>query len=188
MNFRWLMIVSLLAVAPVGCLRPPPLDQAEPLPDTDNDGFGELETPEGVEASRNLGIELVNRVTKDELTSIIPSDALTLVAGLLNVTVQFDITLSYDTGDEVTRTETRELDIFQIRFEAACPDSITATTKVEASAPIVGTIFEQEFPPIVLTRDDEGGQGSFVCDKVVSFVSSTDEAGQPTASFTIRDF
>ncbi|MEE9294081.1 MAG: hypothetical protein V3W34_03830 [Phycisphaerae bacterium] len=192
MNFRWLMIVSLLAAAPLGCMRPPPSDEAELLPDTDNDGFFEPELPDDIisASDKDIRIELINNIAEEDLTALIGNDILALAAGFLTIEVEFDITLSYESGDENPAPVRRELGRFTISLQFPCPDSITVTASVQAIAPFgLGTVLDEALPSFVLTRSDDGGPTSYVCGQLVSFVSSTDEGtGEPTADFTIEDF
>lgn len=191
MKTRWLMIMSLLAVAPIGCIPQPPTGPANTI-DTDGDGFFEPVISEDVVAAGDgeLRIQLINELTEDELGALIGSDILSIAAGFLTIEVQFDITLSYDSGDEAIAPERRELGEFTISLQFPCPNSITVTTSVKATAPFgLGTVLDETLPPIELALGDNGGTTTYSCGQVVSVISGTDEdTGQINIDFTVEDF
>jgi hypothetical protein len=199
MKTKRLYVLSMLVCATqFGCPMMAPNDGSlgTGLMDTDDDGFGNLEVPEGVDDSRNIAIELINELTRAQLESLfaeVDLQGFEFALDAVAVDVTLDTTLTYENGAQITQQEVRELGPFEIRFEAACPETVEAVVSVDASfvVPFIGTripVFSEELPPFVLTQGVEGSMG-FECDKLISLTSSFDErSGGPTAEITIEDF
>ena len=192
MNARWLMIISLLAAAPMGCiLQPPTGPSGSATTDIDGDGFFEPDIPDDVVPAGDgeLRIALVNELTEDDLAALIGSDIIGIAAGFLDIEVQFDITLSYDSGDEVIDPERRELGAFTISLQFPCPNSLTVTASITVNAPFgLGTLLDETLPAIRLSLSDVASSTTYSCGQVVSVISGTDDAGQIDIGFTVEDF
>ena len=190
MKFRLLMILLLFAAGPTGCIIPPANQQTNTT-DEDDDGFFEPDISEDVvpAADGELRVSLINELTPDQLGELIGLEGglVDLAAGL--VEVQFDITLSYDSGDEAVDPERRELDAFTIQLQFPCPNAITVTASVQASLPFVGTVFDEQLPPIVLELGEDGGETSYQCGQVIRVTSSSNpDTGEPDIDFVVEDF
>lgn len=172
MKARLLLIAILLSLTQFGCPQTP-----AGLPDLDNDGFGDLPVPEGVDDSRILQIDIVSELTKQQLASSasLPPEFVGLI-NTVQINIRFDVTLSYENGEEVQHTESETLEPFEIRLEAACPQDILVKVAVSITAPFVGNIdvFAENFTFV------QGGANSFECDTVLRASARFDEeTGQP---------
>jgi hypothetical protein len=179
MKVRLLLIAILLSLTQFGCPQIP-----GGLPDLDNDGFDDLPVPEGVDDSRGIQIDIVNELTKQQFTDSLASSAdfPPQFVGLINtiqINIRFDITLSYENGEEVEHTESETLRPFGIQLEAACPQDILVKVTVSITAPLVGNVpvVEESF---TFVQGGEGGENSFECDTVLRASATFDgETGQP---------
>jgi hypothetical protein len=181
MKARLLLIAILLSLTQFGCPQTP-----GGLSDLDNDGFGDLPVPEGVDASRSIQIDVVSTLTKQQLTDYLSSSAglPPQFAGLISVVqinIRFDITLTYENGEKVEHTESEALEPFGIQLEAACPQDILVKVTVSITAPLVGNfeVFAENFAFV------QGGANSFECDTVLRASATFDvETGQPVFNVT----
>lgn len=186
MKARLLLIAILLSLTQFGCPQTP-----GGLPDLDNDGFGDLPVPEGIDASRVIQIDIESELTKQQLIDSLGSSSglPPQFAGLIStiqINIRFDITLSYENGEEVEHTESETLRPFRIRLEAACPQNILVTVTVSITAPLVGNL--EIFPPENFTFV-QGGENSFECDTVLRASATFDgETGQPVFDVSFEPF
>ena len=104
MKTRLLVVLGLLlSVTQFGCpMASMPPGGSDALPDADGDGFGDLETPEGVDTTDEIAVELVNTLTKEQLTDLFDLSSIPLAdvaLNAINVNISFDATLLQATGD-----------------------------------------------------------------------------------------
>ncbi len=193
MKMKMFAAGMLLCGMNLGCpMAPPPAepDSVGGLEDTDGDGFFELTAPEGEEAAGSIELELVNEINREQLSSLIPLDSIPgadVAIDLIDISVSFDVTLTYPRGGESTFMETEKLGAFAIRIEADCPETITAVVTLDAEVvlPFVGTLplFAETLDPFVLSQGAE-----FECDKLVRFLATFDDAtGQPDVDVSVED-
>lgn len=198
MNSRTLLISALLMALTLlntGCPFPTPstetLDNLDALPDVDNDGFRELETPEGVDASETIAVSIVNEITRADVEAVVGSQSgINIPPGLIagiGITVNFSITRVYEGDVEITDRGSRGLESFEIRVEAACPQRVIAVLDVNASIPFIGDISVLPPQTIDLSLGD-GSAGTFACGNVISVTAMIDETtGQPDIDVSIED-
>ena len=180
-------VFSILAVLPmvmvvVGCQQPPAGD-LDNLEDKNNNGFGDIEPPEGVpfDEATNVKLQLTNTVGRDDLGPLVAQQGFD--ASLLNfITLSVDmvITLEYAGNDPIVKQQSQALEPFDLKFEVACPDSVNAELSVIANVPIIGP---QEIPagaPVVVSL----GNG-YECGQTLTVTASLDDNGAPTVSVDV---
>lgn len=151
--------------------------------DTDEDGDGFFELPtKGIEISDTIAIALINTLTRDDLEAVAGQE----IPDIIAVTLEKTITRIYEGGEEFVDTGSEVLAPFELRVEAPCPERIIAEINVVASAPLVGTVFEQAFS---FTASQVAGEGdvTFTCGTVVTIEAFVNSAGVPDATITVSE-
>lgn len=193
MNVKWntlLVLTVAFGLASAGCGMQAgggALDEANlaSLPDVDGDGLPELEVPDTVDSSQMLGIVFTNEITTDQAAGLAPAGTPTDLIGLINIRVEFEVTLQYVGGESVSFDGSRPLGPFTIPFEAACPDNVIVSVSVIAAIPFLGdqTVFEEEFNASTI-----GGAGALelACDSIFRIVARIDDQGNPSVDLTVE--
>ncbi|NOX59004.1 MAG: hypothetical protein GXP29_09130 [Planctomycetes bacterium] len=135
------VIAMAVGLISFGCQQPPPGDLDGLQTDTNNNGFPEIQPPDGVtfEDFGSLNVDVSSDLTQQEAGDLL--EAFGLDRSLLDaVTVRFNITLTLNYGNGLTDTlqETKSLEPFSIRFEAACPLSANIEIVTVATVPFLG--------------------------------------------------
>ncbi|MCH7526616.1 MAG: hypothetical protein IID39_04190 [Planctomycetes bacterium] len=183
------LLAAAFALAPISCgLQPPDaggtLDEKnlDALPDVDGDGLPEFEAPEGVDTSQMLGIEFINEITPDEATGLVSGDIPVGVLNLIDIEVDFEITLNYAGGISDAHEGSRPLEEFRLAFEVACPEEVLISITVVANIPLLGpqTLFQQEF---IASAE---GDGAFECDSTFRIRAFINEQGFPAVETSVE--
>jgi hypothetical protein len=185
-------VVALTA----GCPFAPPapsgtFDNLDVLDDTDDDGFKDLAGPEGTEGGETIAVSVVNEITRAEAERVAEeyygSDIPDGLAAMADVKVNFSITRVYEDGSEFTDTGSRGLETFEVKVEAACPETVIAEVEVVALFPLLPEIVVLPPQEYVLTTDGSGDL-TFACGKVIAVTASLDEGTPfPEIDVTIED-
>ncbi len=160
------------------------LDQLTSLLDADGDGFPELTPPEGVADTVNemVAISLTNEITRAQAEQLVGQE----IPSIVNVAVDITLTLQYADDKESVYTGTQGLEAFTLAFEAFCPETVIASFRLIATAPIVGTVLDQT---MTFTASQVAGEGDaqFECGTVIEIRSFLNDFGQPDVDINITD-
>lgn len=182
MKAKWMWVLMMITGLSAGCpFAPPMTGGGGGLSDTDGDGFLNLPLPMDADVTDMVSVEIVNELTRDQLLGLVPTTGFEGFLAFVQIQVSFDLTLMYANGETVPFSDMRELGPFELRFEAACPESVRAVGSVDVSA-LGSTVFSQELPAIVLTQDD------FDCGRLISIRAFLNDAtGQPDIDWVLAD-
>lgn len=195
-----LIIASVLALSILACLAVVGLtgcggggggaggilNQLDRLPDTDGDGFPEIEPPPGVEfdAAGAVALKMINTITRSQAEAAAGVSLPSAVASQVSVTVQTAVTLVYADGTEQVLRGTFPLGPREIAFEAACPDYVEVLVTAMADTPVTAPQAVQTFGPFIQTLGEDSD--SYACGGIISLETSTDAAGELVASIVIE--
>ncbi len=175
-KFNWIGTATLLVFAAVGCQQPTTGGDLSRLADANNNGFDDVEPPDGVEFDEetNAKVRLDNTIDSQDVAQLASQQGID--PSLLNfvaVEVEIVLTLNYDGFESIVLRQSESLEPFTRAFEAACPDSMSIAVTVTANAPVVGpqTVFDQVF-------DVEAGV-DYDCGGTLNVETFADENGNP---------
>ncbi len=150
--------------------------------DTNNNGYFDVDPPDGVEflTLDNVNIGLVNLIDQSDVGSIAAAYGIDpSLLNLVTIVASFDVTLDYGAGITDTLSESEEVKPFEKKFEIACPDSVSVHASVVANVPFVGPQLITEFD-VDLTEGVE-----YECGQTIEVEIYMDEAGNPATNLDV---
>lgn len=133
---------ALVSLGAAGCQQPPAGDLDALTIDFNNNGFPEVQPPDGVTfdefGSINVGVS--SELTRQDAGVFL--EQIGLDAALVNLgTLTFEIAMTLDYGNGVTDVieDTETLEPFSNLFEVACPESATIAIGVIVAVPFLGS-------------------------------------------------
>ena len=151
--------------------------------DANNNGFPDIDAPEGVvfDEVTNLKLRLSNSITEEDVGAIAEQQGVD--ASLLNfvtIVANLTVTLDYGVGEPQVLNESESIELFEKKMELACPDTAQVDVGVVANVPIVGAQDITEFS-VVLTEGVD-----YECGQTIEVESFVDANGNPAVDYDIN--
>lgn len=148
------------------------LNQLDSQPDTDGDGFAEIEPPEGVDfdSEESIALNIVNTITSSQAAA---ASGTQLPAGV-SLSARVAVNVTYPGGITQRLPGTFPVGPFELAFEIACPESIEVLVTVVATAPIIGDQPVTTFGPYDFTQDGDEGY-VYECGSTVTISTFVDD-------------
>jgi hypothetical protein len=183
------MIAAGLAIAlSAGCGSLPGeegvLDQLDMVLDTNNNGFPDVPTPEGVDKEGTVAIALVNHITLAEAEALAQVEIPDFVTGIIPVYADLIVDVTYPGGITDELTGTRPLGPFEMSLELVCPEAVELLVSINASIPLVGEQTFMTLGPYLFEQDSVARRLS--CNSIIRAEASLDERGQPQLSLDVE--
>lgn len=186
----WVLSGALLVAMPcmlAGCGGAGPAgtgDLDNLTTDSNDNGFLDVEPPEGVEflTVDNVRIRMRNTVSTDDLGPL--AEQFGIDPGLLSlVSIVADIGIEMDYGNGITDelNESEPIEPFDKAFEIACPDGMNVAVNVVANVPVVGPQDVTDFVIDLL----EGAE--YECGQTIEVEVLLDDNGNPDVEVNVSE-
>jgi len=171
-----LCTLSAVSLAMTGCQGSPANGDLDKLVDGDNDGFVDINPPEGVtfDDTSNAKVLLTNSIGVADIGPLAEQQGLDpALLNFVDIEVNIVMTLSYAGFEDLVLRQSQKLEPFERAMEAACPDQVLVDVNVVANAPFVG-------PQDVFSGQFEQTQGEdYVCGDTIAVETFINDAGFP---------